>query len=135
MAEEAMCVYCVRDGPRICCGLKICNGECGELHRVKKIACGHESCNFKEAKECLMCEEEAKEKTENEKVEKDRALVKTMMEQATSEALKKQLQQFLLDPQNKKRKREDSREMHLAVKISVMKVAKAKYNKHISKND
>jgi hypothetical protein len=94
--------------------MMLCGGEdegedtCAGKHRVKTLKCGHDSCNYNDG-DCKSCPKEAKEKNENDAIEKDKALIKSTIEKASSDSFKQHLQEFLNDPTNKKRKLEEGR--------------------------
>jgi hypothetical protein len=84
--------------------MTLCGGEdrgedtCAGKHKVKTLKCGHEGCNFNEPdddEECLSCPKEAKEKDENDAIEKDKVLIKSMIEKASSDSFKQHLEEFL----------------------------------------
>jgi hypothetical protein len=111
---KSICVYCAESGEFSCCSMMLCGGEdegedtCAGKHRVKTLKCGHDSCNYNDG-DCKSCPKEAKEKNENDAVEMDKALIKSMIEKASSDSFKQHLQEFLNDPTNKKRKLEEGR--------------------------
>jgi hypothetical protein len=112
---EVICVYCVESGDLSCCGMTLCGGKsggeetCAGKHKVKILKCGHKSCNYNDGN-CKSCPEEAKENTENDDaIEKDKALIKLMIEKASTDGFKQYLQEYLKDPTNKKRKLEEER--------------------------
>lgn len=124
--ENECCVRC-GDHKHECCGMIICGyGKHGSYkskeemrkeygvkydaciweHEVadKKLECGHVGCNFHEG--CYTCKTEKIKKGEDCDIEKDKVLVKELLEKASSGVLRDCLRGFLEDPRAKKRKRD-----------------------------
>ena len=71
----------------------------------KKLPCGHVGCNFHEG--CYTCKMKKAKQAEDDDIEKDKVLVKDLLEKTSSNVLKSCLREFLDDPRAKKRKLDD----------------------------
>jgi hypothetical protein len=71
----------------------------------KKLPCGHVGCNFHEG--CYTCKMKKAKQAEDDDIEKDKVLVKELLEKTSSNVLKSCLREFLNDQRAKKRKLDD----------------------------